>query len=160
MTEDGVVRTQARMQTVLRRLRGILRTTMTACIPWILLGVIIGAVVQLDRGPELYVVFGRRVPGGLIGTCAIAGAFVGIVNGLTFSALVLATERGKHLDQLRGWRFGVWGGVATAAPLALLFQSPAIAALAAVVGAGGSLAALAVARRSRAVVVRSPIERT
>jgi hypothetical protein len=51
-------------------------------------------------------------PGGLVTACTLAGALVGIVNGLTFSGLLLAAERGRTIDDLRGWRVAMWGAVA------------------------------------------------
>ena len=52
-----------------------------------------------------------------------AGAIVGVVNGLTLSGIVLATERGKKIEELRMWRFATWGAVATAGTLGLFFES-------------------------------------
>ena len=129
-----------------QRLRGILRTTIATCIPWMALGLLIGSISPRSHGPDVYMVFGRAVPG-FLAMCVIAGALVGVVNGLTFSAIVLATERGKSVEQLRGWRLATSGAVATGGPLGLLFQSPLVASIGAVVGGAGALAALWMARR-------------
>lgn len=136
---------------ILRRLRGVLRTTVATCIPWTVLGLLVGVIFQSGRGPDAYMVLGRPVPG-FVAMCVIAGALVGIVNGLTFSMLVLAAERGKSIEQLRGWRVATWGAVATGGPLGLLFQSPLIACIGGAIGAAGALVALRTARR---VQVRS-----
>ena len=139
-----------------RRLRGILRTTIAACIPWTMLGLLVGVIFQRGRGPDVYMVLGRPVPGFVI-LCVIAGALVGIVNGLTFSALVLAAERGKSVEELRGWRVAAWGAVATGGPLGLLFQSVLIAGIGGAVGAAGALAALWMARRAHVRSAQVPV---
>jgi hypothetical protein len=94
-----------------RRLRGILRTTIAVCIPWTAIGLVIGVLLQ-PHGFGEAMAFGHVVPGGVTGAFTIAGALVGIVNGLTFSFLVLAAERGKRVEQLRGWRWAAWGALA------------------------------------------------
>jgi len=139
-----------------RRLRGILRTTIAACIPWTVLGLLVGLIFQRDRGPDPYMAFGLEVPG-FVALCVIVGAFVGIVNGLTFSVLVLAAERGKSVEQLRGWRVATWGAVATGSPLGLLFQSVLIASIGGAVGAAGALAALWMARRAHVRSMQVPV---
>jgi hypothetical protein len=134
-----------------RRLGGVLRTTVAASIPWTALGLLIGLALRLDRGPGEYMVFGQPAPGGLATACAIAGTLVGVVNGLTFSCLLLAAERGKTVEQLRGWRWAMWGAVATGSPVGLLLQSPLIGIVGAALGAAGALAALWVVRRTQAI---------
>ena len=140
-----------------RRLRGMLRTTIAACIPWTVLGLLVGVILQRGRGPDAYMVLGLPVPG-FVTLCVIAGALVGVVNGLTFSVLVLAAERGKSVEQLRGWRVATWGAVATGGPLGLLFQSVLIASIGGAVGAAGAFAALWMARRARVRSVQMPVE--
>lgn len=134
---------------MMRRLRGILRTTIAGGLAWSALGLLLGALFQLKLGPATYVALGREVPGGLATACAIAGALVGIANGLAFSFLVVATERGKRIEQLRRWRFGLWGTVATGLPVGLLLQSPLIAGIGGAIGAAGALATLWLARRAQ-----------
>lgn len=89
-------------------------------------------------------------PGGLIGAFTLAGALVGIINGLTFSGLLFAAERGKAVDDLHGGRFATWGAVATAGTLGVLFSSPIAAATGGVLGAAAAVTTLAIARRARA----------
>ena len=132
-----------------QRLRGILRTTIATIVPWAAVGLFTGLAFQFGLVPGVVVFLNSRVPGGLVAACTLVGATVGAVNGLTLSGLVLATERGKNLDELRAWRFAAWGASATAATLGLFFQSPVVAALGAVLGAGAGSAALSAARRAR-----------
>ena len=139
-----------------QRLRGILRTTLATCIPWTALGLLTGLVLQFDLIPGVHAELGRPVPGGVLMVCTLAGVVVGVVNGLTFSGLMLAAERGKRVDQLRPWRLAAWGAVATGGTLELLFQSPATAAIGGVVGAGVALVALWVARRARENSAQAP----
>jgi hypothetical protein len=131
-----------------RRLRGLLGTTLLGCIPWTALGVVTGFVLLFDLIPGVEVFLSRPVPGGLPVACALAGALVGAINGLTFGALLLASERGKSLDDIRGWRFAGLGALATAATLGLLFQSPIVGAAGGIVGAGAAAGALWLARRA------------
>lgn len=133
-----------------QRLRGILRTTIATTIPWAAVGLFAGLAFQFGLVPGVVVFLNSRIPGGLVAACTLVGATVGAVNGLTLSGLILATERGKNLEDLRAWRFAAWGALATAATLGLFFQSPVVAALGAVLGAGAGSAALSAARRARA----------
>ena len=140
-----------------RRLRGILRTTIAACIPWTLLGLLVGVVFQDGRAQDVYMVLGRPVPG-FAALCVIVGVLLGIVNGLTFSALVMTTERGKSVDDLRGGRVATWGAVAAGVPLGLLFQSVLLGCMGGATGAAGALAALWIARRAHVHSARMPAE--
>lgn len=133
-----------------QRLRGIIRTTIATAVPWTALGFVTGLVFQFDLIPGVHAALGHPVLGGLVSVCTLVGAMVGVVNGLTLSALVLATERGKKIEELRAWRFATWGAVATAGTLGLLFQSPLGAGIGAALGAVAGIAALAAARRARA----------
>jgi hypothetical protein len=139
-----------------QRLRGIVRTTIAACIPWTALGFLTGLVFELDLIPGIHASLGRPVPGGVLTVCTLAGVLVGVVNGLTFSGIVLAAERGKSVDQLRGWRVATWGAIATGGTLALLFQSPLIAGIGCVAGAAVALASLWAARRARVNSAEAP----
>jgi len=130
-----------------QRLRGILGTAIATAIPWTVLGFITGVVLQFDLIPGVHAGLGRPVVGGLLSVCTLLGAVVGVVNGLTFSSLVLAAERGKKVEELSGWRVATWGAVATAGTLGLFFHEPLVAGIGALAGAGGGIAALWLARR-------------
>ncbi len=106
-----------------RRLRGILRTTVATSIPWTAIGLLTGLVFRLGLIPDVYVELGSPFPGGLVAAFTAAGAIVGVINGLTLAGIVLATERGKKIEDLRMWRFATWGAVATAGTLGLFFES-------------------------------------
>lgn len=130
------------------RLRGIFGTTLATCIPLTALGFLTGVVFEFDLIPGVHFGMGRVIPGGFVTVCTLAGVLVGMINGLAFSVVVLATERGKAFEQLRARRFATWGAVATAGTLGLLIQTPLAAAVGALCGAVGGIAALAIARRA------------
>jgi hypothetical protein len=133
-----------------QRLRGLLGTTIAACIPWTALGLLAGAVLQFDLIPGVHAGLGRPIRGGLLTVGVLAGVIVGLVNGLTFSCVLLAAERGKKVEDLPSWRFALWGAVATAGTLGLLIQVPLAAGIGGAIGAIGGVAALQIARRARA----------
>lgn len=139
-----------------QRLRGVLGTTIAACIPWTALGLVTGVVFQFDLIPGVHAGLGRPVPGGFLTVCTLVGAVVGIVNGLTFSGVVLAAERGKKVEELRGWRVALWSALATAGTLGLFFQEPVVASIGALAGAVGGIAALWMARRPQVKSAQSP----
>jgi hypothetical protein len=132
-----------------QRIRGLIGTTITACIPWTALGFLTGMVFRLDLVPNLHVHSSGPLGLGLVGVCSLAGALVGMINGVTFSGLLFAAERGKTIDDLRAWRFAAWGAVATAGTLGLLSTSVIGAALGAGLGATAAVVTLATARRAR-----------
>jgi hypothetical protein len=139
-----------------QRLRGMLGTTIAICVPWTALGLLTGVVFEFDLIPGVHFGLGRPIPGGFVALCTLAGALVGILNGIAFSGVVLATERGKHVEELRASRFAMWGAVATAAPLGLIFESPLAAGIGAAVGAAGGIAVLGLAHRTRASASSTP----
>jgi len=89
-----------------------------------------------------------NIPGGLVVLGAVAGAIIGAINGLTFGALLIATERGKNLEQIRMSRFAALGGVATGATFALAFQDLIATGIGGVIGAIAGMGALWLARRA------------
>ena len=143
-----------------RRFRGIVRTTIVTAVPWTGLGFVAGMVLRLGLIPNLLAGLSTPFPGGLVAACTIVGATVGVINGLTLSGLILATERGKKIEELRPWRFAAWGAIATAGTLGLVFESPLVAAIGAALGAAAGFVALSAARRARApqnTVVNPPL---
>ena len=132
-----------------QRLRGFVGTTIAACIPWTALGLIAGALIQFDLIPGVHGELGRPIAGGFLTFGILAGVTIGLINGLTFSALLLAAERGKKVEHLRGWRFALWGAAATAGTLGLLIQVPLAAGIGAAIGAVEGLAVLRIARRTQ-----------
>jgi len=108
-----------------------------------------GFVLQYGLIPGVYAALGRPIPGGLPVVGGIVGAIVGAINGLTFGGLLIATQRGKNLEQIRMSRFAAVGGVATGATLGLLFQSFIAAGIGGVIGAIAGTGALWLARRAQ-----------
>ena len=133
-----------------QRLRGILRTTIATALPWTALGFVTGVLFQLDLIPGIHAMLGSPIPGGLVTVFTLIGAMVGVVNGLTLSGIVLATERGKTMDELRPWRFAAWGALAAGGTLWLFFHNPVVAGIGAALGAAAGVVTLSAARRARA----------
>jgi hypothetical protein len=125
---------------MMRRLRGFLSTTLTVGLPLTALGALTGLAVQLGAVPGLHL-------SGLVGPGAFLGGLIGVLAGTSYSSLIFATERGKRLEQLSLGRFALWGGLAMAMPVGLLFHNPLVAATGALLGAVLAPTTLAVARR-------------
>jgi len=132
-----------------QRLRGIVRTAIATAIPWTVFGAIVGIVFRYNLIPYADIQVQTTMPIGLVATCMVAGMFIGAVNGVTLAVFVLAAERGKKIEELRPWRFAAWGALATAGTLALVLQSPSVAASGGVVGGLAGMATLAIARRAQ-----------
>src|SRR5262245_48266439 len=101
-----------------RRLRGLFGVTLFGGVSWAALGCVAGFVLEYGRTNmtiSVVTAAGRPVPGGLPVAFGISGAIIGAINGLTFGGLLIATERGKKLEEVRMWRFAAVGGVATGA---------------------------------------------
>lgn len=133
-----------------RRLRGLFGVTLFGSVSWAVLGCVAGFVLQYGRSNVFISVVtaaGRPVPGGLPVAFGISGAIIGAINGLTFGGLLIATERGNKLEQIRMSRFAAVGGVATGATLGLTFQSFIAAGIGGVIGAIAGTGALWLARR-------------
>jgi hypothetical protein len=132
----------------MRRLRGLLGLALAGSVPWALAGFVIGLLLQFDFIPRIHVGLTRPFPGGLPVATALAGGIIGAINGTAFGALLWAGERGKQLEELRSSRVAIWGGLATAITLGLIFQSTVIATGGGIVGALAALGALRLARHA------------
>jgi hypothetical protein len=134
---------------LLRRLRGLLGATLLGAGVWTPIGVLVGLVFQLGLIPGIQIGTTIPIPGGLPVAMGLVGAIIGAINGLTFGGLLLATERGKKVDDIKGWRFAVLSALATAATLGVMFQSGVAAGIGGALGAVGGMGALWLARRAR-----------
>ena len=132
-----------------QRLRGILRTAIATAIPWTIFGGIVGIVFRYNLIPYADIQVQTTMPIGLVGSCMLAGMFIGAVNGVTLAVFVLAGERGKKIEELRPWRFAAWGALATAATLGAFFQNATVAGIGGAVGGLAAIATLAIARRAQ-----------
>jgi hypothetical protein len=144
------------VQTLMRRLRGVVGTTIATSIPWTALGFLCGLAFHFQLIPDITAFAQPGFPGGIVGALTVTGAVVGTINGLVFSGLLFAGERGKTVDDLSAWRFAGWGALATAATLGVPFSSPIAAGIGAVLGAGAAVATLVTARRGRLTTAASP----
>lgn len=144
-----------------RRLRGLGVATLVGATIWGVFGLLVGLAIviaaRLGVGRLSYVSTSPAVPGGLVGATTLLGLIVGAINGLAFGLLLLAAERGRAVDRIPWWRFGLWGAAATGATGWMAVRVPVIAAGCAVLGGAASVAALALARRApNAVGAPSP----
>ena len=126
-----------------RRIRAILVSMVLWAVPWTVLGLVLGVVAQLSGkvsvGPPA-----ERIP--LVLAVALVGLVNGLANGLIFALLLLIAERGRGIAALRPWRFAIWGALASSATGAAFTQNPYVALVFALLGAGGGLLALALAK--------------
>ena len=137
-----------------RRLRGLFGVTLFGSVSWAALGCLAGLVLQYGYSHSTVFIgdvtaAGRPIPGGFPVAGAMVGAIIGAINGLTFGGLLIATERGKKLEQIRMSRFAAVGGVATGATLGLIFQSFIAAGIGSVIGGIAGTGALWLARRAQ-----------
>jgi hypothetical protein len=147
----------AGIQTIMntRRLRGLFGVTLLGSLSWAAFGCLAGFAYQYylsTLSQPVYVSLmmnGRPVSGGFPVVGVISGAIIGAINGLTFGGLLIATERGKKLEQIRLLRFAAVGGVATGATLGFVFQSFTAAGIGGVIGAIAGMGALWLARRAQ-----------
>ena len=128
-----------------RRIRAILVSMVLWAVPWTILGLVLGIVARLGVFGDVFV--GPPAEGvPLVLAAALVGLVTGLANGLIFALLLLVAERGRGIAALRPWRFAVWGALASAATGAAFTQNPWVALVFAVLGAGGGLLALALAK--------------
>ena len=131
---------------ILRRLRGVLISTVLWTIPWAVLGLAIGLWLTFGQS-EFVVTATLAIPGGLPAVTALAGAIAGALNGLVFSLLVAVGERRGSVERIRPWRFALWGSLATFAVGALMSGELLLGAAFALGGAAMSAGVLSLARR-------------
>ena len=128
-----------------RRIRAILISMVLWAVPWTILGLVLGVVARLGAFGEVFVgPPAERVP--LVLAAALVGLVTGLANGLIFALLLLVAERGRGIAALRPWRFAIWGALASAATGAAFTQNPWVALVFALLGAGGGLVALGLAK--------------
>lgn len=86
------------MKKLLRRIRAAVTMGLLWAVPWAVVAVLIGMVVDPDESmDEMWF---------------LIGAYPGFLGGVLFSILLAFAERRRHLSELSVRRFGAWGGVA------------------------------------------------
>ncbi len=155
-------------QSMLRRTRAIVTTSLLWSVTWALAGIPIGLLDWLFFIPDWYRTL-ESIPNMIAGAVILLG-ISGALCGLGFAALVSRSERGRTIDALATRRIAGVGALAGAVmPVAgmLLFtlaigatedNSPilllSVAAVGSLLGAGSSSASLRLAR-----TVDIPVER-
>jgi hypothetical protein len=86
------------MKKWLRRIRATVMTGLLWAVPWALVAVVIGMVVDPDDSmDEMWF---------------LIGAYPGFLGGVLFSIVLAVAERRRSLSELSVRRFGAWGAVA------------------------------------------------
>jgi hypothetical protein len=86
------------MKKWLRRIRAAVTMGLLWAVPWAIVAVLIGMVVDPDESmDEMWWVI---------------GAYPGFIGGVLFSIVLAVAERHRRLDELSIRRFGAWGAVA------------------------------------------------
>ena len=86
------------MKKWLRRIRAAVTMGLIWAVPWAIVAVLIGLVVDPD--------------GSMDEMWPAIGAYPGFLGGVLFSVVLSIAERRRRLGELSVWRFGAWGAVA------------------------------------------------
>ena len=137
------------MKKWLRRIRAAVTMGLLWAVPWAVVAVVIGMVVDPD--------------GSMDEMCPLIGAYPGFLGGVVFSIVLSIAERRRSLSELSVRRFGAWGAAAglVIGVLPFLLGTPSaeidVARLATVVigsftvmSAASAAGSLALARRGEA----------
>jgi hypothetical protein len=101
---------------LIRRLRGLLATTIGGALVGGGAGAFVGLVFLLAFGSKTPAIT-PQFPGSVIIVPATLGAIVGAVSGAVFGLLLMLSERGRGVDDLRASRAAILAAVASFAAL-------------------------------------------
>ena len=143
---------------ILRRVRGLLATTIG--------GMLVGGAAGALLGVIFWIAFGAKTPGitpqfpgsVILVPAALCGV-VGAVSGAAFGLLLMLAERGRGISDLRASRVAIWAAVASFAALRIVgswswFVIALGSALAALIGLGATM----LAKRTRQAVATGEID--
>ena len=131
---------------LLRRVRGLLVSSLLGAIPWAVFGVVAGIVASLQLRPG-EVITSPLLFGSVILACTLIGAGIGAVNGAVFGGILMFAERRQGIDELRATRIGTWSALATGGTALVFSSSFMVAAVCALLGFGVGAVALRLAKR-------------
>ena len=132
-----------------RRLRGLLASVTGGAIAGAIGGLAIGLLFLLVPGPKT-ITTTREFPGAVLIVPALWLALAGAVSGGAFAVLLMLTERGRAVAELRAHRTAIWAAVPSIAALRLAGASWTLVAIGGVVAAGIGAAATLLAKRGAA----------
>jgi hypothetical protein len=134
---------------LMRRLRGVLASIVGGALTGAVGGALLGALMQALAQPgEITVI--PALPGGALTVFGLWAAAVGAVSGGVFATLLMIAERGRGIQDLRGYRVAGWSALATAACMRLGGASPTLIGMGAAFAAGIGAAAVWLAKRGAA----------
>jgi predicted membrane-bound spermidine synthase len=129
------------MQTLLRRLRGMLGMGLSWAVGWAMVMFIIGSIIRvvdpdsIDAGEEPW-----RMAGVI--------AFVGFLSGTAFAAIFASAERRRKIRELSVLRSAVWGALGGAVLPLLTSMNESVLANTMPLGALFAAGTVAIARRA------------
>lgn len=132
-----------------RRLRGLLASVVGGAIAGAIGGLAIGLLFLLVPGPKT-ITIAPEFPGAVLIVPAVWFALAGAVSGGAFAVLLMLTERGRAVAELRAYRTGIWAAVPSSAALRLAGASWLLVAIGGAVAAGIGAAATLLAKRGTA----------
>lgn len=127
-----------------RRLRALFASVIGGALAGASGGLALGLLFLLVPGPKT-ITISPRFPGAVVIVPALWFALAGAVSGGAFAVLLMLTERGRGVVELRAYRTAIWAAAPSIAVLRLAGASwPLVAiggAVAAGIGAGATLLA-------------------
>ena len=132
-----------------RRLRGLFASVVGGALAGVIGGLALGLLFLLVPGPKT-ITTSPQFPGAVLIVPALWFALAGAVSGGAFAVLLMLTERGRGVAELRLHRMAMWAAVPTIAALRLAGASWPLVAIGGTVGAGIGAAATFLAKREAA----------
>lgn len=127
----------------MRRLRAVLVMTVLWSVPWLFIGVAIGA--NLMRVGAVMVP--HRFTGDLPVILGAMGGAIGAISGFGFALLLIFAEPTDSFAELRQWRVAQWGALSAAIVGFSIFEGAAMTFLSAALGLLVAASCVSLARR-------------
>lgn len=131
---------------LVHRLRGLLASIAGGAVVGGTAGAALGLVFLLAPGPKTITIV-PQFPGAVLIVPAVWGTVIGAMSGGAFGVLLMLTERGRGIPELRTYRVAMWAAAASAAALRLGGGSWALVTLGSGVAAGIGAGATLLAKR-------------
>jgi hypothetical protein len=129
----------------LRRLRGLLATTLGGTLVGGIAGTLLALVALFVPGPTTVT---PHFFGSSIIVPAFLGAVLGALSGATFGLLLMVAERGRRIAELRASRVALWAALASAVAVRLTGTSWSLVVIGSGIGAGVGATATLLAKRA------------
>ncbi len=132
-----------------RRLRGLFASVVGGALAGAIGGLAISVLFLLVPGPKT-ITISPQFPGAVMIVPMLWFALAGAVSGGAFAVLLMLTERGRGIAELRAYRTAIWAAVPSIATLRLAGASWPLVAIGGALAAGIGVAATLVAKRGAA----------